>query len=161
MIAVSSPAVAGFVLNVIVSDVAEAVVTVPTAPLLKTTVLLAAEVEKPNPLIVSVEESARRLAVLVTTAGATVETCTAAPLLRLLDVTMAVRLPAAAGAVVRLTVSVVAVAEVTVPAAPLLKVTVLLAAVVEKPKPLIVTVLEFAASLAVVLDVTTGTTEAT
>lgn len=151
----------GFVLKVIVSEVVVAAVTVPTAPLLKTTVLLAAAVSNPNPLIVRVVASANRLDVLLVTTGTTVETCTAVPLLRPLVVTMAVKLPAEVGAVVRFTVSVVAVAAVTVPTAPLLKTTVLLAAVVENPVPVIVILLAFAARRAVVFDVTTGRTRAT
>ena len=54
----------------------------------------------------------------------TAATCTAAPLLTLLVVTTAVRLPAVAGLVKNVTVSEVAVAAVTVPTAPSLKVTV-------------------------------------
>ena len=76
-------------------------------------------------------------------------------------VTIAVRLPAALGFVVKLTVRVVAVADVTVPTAPLLNCTVLLDAVVaSNPKPLIVIVDELAARLAVLL-VTAGLTVAT
>jgi hypothetical protein len=156
--AVNATGEVGFVLNVTVSEVAEAAVTVPTAPLLKTTVLLAAVVSKPNPLMDSVVSSASRLEVLVDTTGTTVETWTAAPLLRLFVVTITVRLPAEVGGVVRLTVSVVAVAAVTVPAAPLLKITVLLTGVVENPVPVMISVLEFAARRAVVLVVTTGLT---
>lgn len=157
-IAVNGTGEVGFVLNVTVSEVAVAAVTVPTAPLLKATVLLAAVVSKPNPLMDSVVLSARRLEVLVVTTGTTVETCTAAPLLRLFVVTITVRLPAEVGAVVRLTVSVVAVAAVTVPTAPLLKITVLLTGLVENPVPVMISVLEFAARRAVVLVVTTGLT---
>lgn len=51
--AVRLPAVSGRVERVTVSDVAVASVTVPTAPLLKTTVLLAEVVSKPKPLIVN------------------------------------------------------------------------------------------------------------
>ena len=54
--------------------------------------------------------------------------------------TIAVRLPAEVGAVVKVTVSWVAVAAVTVPAAPRLKATVLLAAVGLNPVPAIVRV---------------------
>lgn len=151
----------GFVLKVIVSEVVVAAVTVPTAPLLKTTVLLAAAVSNPNPLIVRVVASASRFEVLLVTTGTTVETCTAVPLLRPLVVTIAVRLPADVGAVVKLMVSVVAVAAVTVPTAPLLKTTELLAAVVENPVPVIVRLLAFAARRAVVFVVTTGRTRAT
>src|SRR5258708_7673062 len=103
---------------------------------------------------------AARLAALKVTAGVTVATCTAAPLLTLLMVTAAVRLPAVAGLVENVTVSEVAVAAVTVPAAPLLKTTVLWAAVGSKPNPLIVIVAALAARLAVLL-VTTGPTVAT
>ena len=78
--AVRLPAV-GFVENVTVSEVAVAAVTVPTAPSLKTTVLLPGVVSKPEPLMVIVVALAARLAVLTVTAGATVATCTAAPLL--------------------------------------------------------------------------------
>ncbi len=80
-IAVNATGDVGFVLNVTVSEVVVAAVTVPTAPLLKTTVLLAAAVSKPNPLMDSVVSSASRLEVLFVTTGTTVETCTAAPLL--------------------------------------------------------------------------------
>ena len=117
------------------SEVAVAAVTVPTAPLLKTTVLLPAVVSKPKPSMVSVVALAARLAVLLVTTGVTVATWTAAPLLTLLVVTTAVRLPAAVGAVENVTVSAVAVAAVTVPTAPSLKATVLLPAVVSKPEP--------------------------
>ena len=158
--AVSTTGDVGLVLKVIVSEVVVAEVTVPTAPLLNTTVLLAAAVSNPNPLIVRVVASANRLDVLLVTTGTTVETCTAVPLLRPLVVTIAVRLPAEVGAVVKFTVSVVAVAAVTVPTAPLLKTTVLLAAVVENPVPVIVMLLAFAAKRAVVFVVTTGLTTA-
>ena len=244
--AVRLPAVVGLVENVTVSEVAVAAVTVPTAPSLKTTVLLPAVVSKPKPLMVSVVALAARLAVLLVTTGVTVATCTAVPLLTLSVVTTAVRLPAAVGLggerhgersrgrrgdgadrpvveddrvvggrrieaeavdgergrvggqigraaghdrrdrghldrraaahavgrdhgrqaagrvglVENVTVSEVAVAAVTVPTAPSLKTTVLLAAVVSKPKPLMVSVVALAARLAVLL-VTTGVTVAT
>lgn len=54
-IAVRLPAVVGLVLKVTVMDVAEALVTVPTAPLLNTTVLLPGVKSKPRPLITTVE----------------------------------------------------------------------------------------------------------
>lgn len=158
--AVRSTGDVGLVLNVTVSDVVVAEVTVPTAPLLKTTVLLEAVVSNPNPLMVSVVASASRLAELPVTTGTTVETWTAAPLLRLFVVTIAVRLPDDVGAVVRFTVNVVAVAAMTVPAAPLLNVTTLLPAVVENPTPVIVRLLALAFRRAVVLADTTGMTEA-
>ena len=94
---------------------------------------------------------AARLLVLAGTTGVTVATCTAEPLLTPLVVTTAVRLPTAAGIVESVTVSDVAVAAVTVPTAPSLKATVLLAAVVLKPVPLIVSVVALAARLAVLL----------
>ena len=92
--------------------------------------------------MVSVAALAARFAVLLVTTGVTVATCTAVPLLTLSVVTTAVRLPAVVGLVENVTVSEVAVAAVTVPTAPLLKTTVLLAAVVSKPKPLMVSVVD-------------------
>jgi hypothetical protein len=136
--AVRLPAAAGLKENVTVRVVAVAAVIVPTAPLLKTTVLLAAVVSKPKPLMTSVAAFTATCDVLVVTTGITVATSMAAPLLTLFVVTTAVKLPAASGRVEKVIVSVVAVASVTVPTAPLLKTTVLLAAVVSKPKPLIV-----------------------
>lgn len=158
--AVKLPADVGEVESVTVSAVAVAVVTVPTAPLLKTTVLLPAVVSKPKPLMVMVVAFATKFAELLVTTGTTVATCTADPLLTVLVVTIAVKLPAAVGAVEIVIVKAVAVAAVTVPAAPLLNTTVLLPGVVSKPKPLMVTVLAFAVKLAELL-VTTGTTVAT
>ena len=155
------PAVVGDVENVTVSAVEVAAVTVPTAPSLKTTVLLAAVVSKSKPLMVSVVALAARFVVLLVTAGATVATCTAPPLFTLSVVTTAVRSPAAVGFVEKVTVSEVAVAAVTAPTAPSLKTTVLLLAVVaSKPNPLMVSVVALAARL-VVLLVTTGVTVAT
>jgi len=72
--AVKLPMEVGFVEKVTVSDVAVAVVIVPTAPLLKVTELLAATVSKPAPLMVIVEELAPSAAVLTVTTGATVAT---------------------------------------------------------------------------------------
>ena len=63
------PTDVGFVERVTVSTVAVAVVTVPTAPLLRVTVLFEAVVSKPNPLIVIVEAFAARFAVLAVTTG--------------------------------------------------------------------------------------------
>ena len=83
-----------------------------------------------------------------------VATCTAAPLLTLLVVTIAVRLPRD-GAVSKVTVNWVEVAEVTWPV-PLLKVTVLLAAVVLKPVPAMVSVVALITRLLVVFKVTVG-----
>lgn len=71
-IAVRSIGEVGLVLKVIVKDVVVAEVTVPTAPLLKTTLLLAAAVSNPNPSIVSVVASASRLETLLVTTGKTV-----------------------------------------------------------------------------------------
>ena len=72
--AVKLPAPAGFVLKVTVSAVVVAVVTVPTAPLLRTTVLLALVGSKPKPLITTVAALAAKLAVLLVTEGVTVAT---------------------------------------------------------------------------------------
>lgn len=142
-----------------VSVVAVATVTVPTAPLLKTTRLLAATVEKPNPVIVIVVAVIARLAVLTVTTGMTFATLTAAPLEKPFVVTTTVRLPAVVGFVENVTVSVVAVAAVTVPTAPLSKVTVLFAATVLNPAPVIV-IVEALAANEVVAAVTAGATVA-
>ena len=56
------PTVVGLVEKLTVSEVAVAEVTVPTAPLLKTTVLLPGVVSKPKPAMVSVVALAARLA---------------------------------------------------------------------------------------------------
>ena len=53
---------------------AEAEVTVPTAPLLNTTVLLPATVVNPKPLIVTIVALIARLTVLLVTTGVTVAT---------------------------------------------------------------------------------------
>jgi hypothetical protein len=72
--AVRAPAVAGLVENVTVSDVDVAAVTVPTAPLLKTTVLFPATGLKFVPLMVTVVEFAARLVVVRFTVGSMVAT---------------------------------------------------------------------------------------
>ena len=154
------PTVVGLVDKVTVSKLAVAVVTVPTTPLLKVTVLLAAVVENPNPLMVIVAEFAPRFAVLLVMTGITLAICAGVPLAREFVVTTAVRLPAAVGRVDKVTVRVLCVAEVTVPIAPLLKTTRLRDATGSKANPLIVTVLLLAARLTVLL-VTTGMTVAT
>lgn len=141
--AVRFPSDVGLVLKVTVIDVAEAVVTVPTAPLLNTTVFRLAVVSKPNPLMIMLLELIPRSAVLRVTLGITDAICTAVPLVTLLTVTIAVRLPTV-GLAEKVTVSRVGVAVVTVPTAPLLNTTVFLFAVVSKPVPVIVTVLELA-----------------
>jgi hypothetical protein len=146
--------------KVTVSDVAVAAVTVPTAPLLNTTLLFPAVVLKPNPLMTNVLAVRESVVVRSVTVGITVATCTAEPLFTLFVVTIAVKLPAEVGFVVNEMVSDVAVAEVTVPTAPLLNATVLLAAVVLKPVPVKVMVVRLAARFAV-LEVTTGITVAT
>ena len=160
MTAVKLPSAVGLVPNVTVSDVGEAVVTVPVAPLLKTTVLLPAVALKPKPLMTTVFAVIDAAVVLLVTTGVTLATWTAVPLLTPPIVTMAVKLPADVGLVENVTVSEVAVAAVTVPTAPLLNVTALLAAVVLKPVPAIVTVDALAARL-VVAVVTVGVNRAT
>lgn len=159
-IAVKGPADVGFVVKVTTSEVAVAEVTVPTAPLLNVTVLFAAVVLKPAPLIVMVFAFARSAVVATVTAGLTVAICFAAPLFREFVVTIAVRLPRAAGFVENVTVSLVAVAVVTVPTAPLLKTTVFREATGSNPKPSIITVAELIPKAAV-LAVTNGVTCAT
>ena len=158
--AVRLPAFEGFVVSVTVSVVAVAEAIVPTAPLFRVTELLAAVGSKPNPLIVSVDAFASKLDVLLVTTGVILATCTAAPLLWLLVVTIMVRLPAVAGRVENVTVNDVLVAEVTAPTALLFRTTVLRDAIGSNPKPLIVKVLELAARADVLL-VMTGFTVAT
>jgi len=129
---------------VTVSEVAVAAVTVPTAPLLRTTVLAdAVAASKPVPRMVSVGALMARPARLGDTVGAatTVATTTAAPLDPPKEVTTAVRFPALVGGADSVTVSEVAVAAVTVPTAPLLRTTVLADAVAaSKPVPRMVSV---------------------
>ena len=72
--AVRSPALVGFVENVTSIEVALAVVTVPTAPLLKVTLLLEAVKSKPDPLIVIVLKPAFWLLLLLVTTGRAVAT---------------------------------------------------------------------------------------
>lgn len=160
MTAVKFPAVVGLVEKLIVSDVGEAAVTDPTAPLFKTTTLFASTALKPNPRMSRLVALPERLVVLLVTTGVTVATCAADPLPTLLAVTIAVKAPAVVGFVEKVTVSRFAVAVETVPTAPLLKTTVLFPAVISKPKPLMVAVVAFAATLDVLL-VTTGITVAT
>jgi hypothetical protein len=74
MIAVSVPMFNGFVENVMVNEVAVAAVTVPTAPLLNTTVLLAAVVLNPKPLMTIVLALRARSAMLAVMTGRTVAT---------------------------------------------------------------------------------------
>lgn len=150
----------GFVPKVTVREVAVAAVTVPKAPLLKATELFAATGSKARPLMTNVVADVDKAVALSVTAGVTRATCVAAPLERALEVTTAVRLPDAVGAVVKRTLSVVAVAAVIVPAAPLLNVTTLFEATGSNPKPLIVKDVARADRSAELL-VTTGVTVAT
>src|SRR5262245_4627348 len=73
-IAVRLPAIVGLVEKVTVSVVAVAAVTVPIAPRLKTTPLLAATASKPKPLMVMVVAVKDKLAALGVTTGTTVRT---------------------------------------------------------------------------------------
>ena len=159
-IAVRGPADVGLTPKVTVKDVDVAAVTVPVAPLLNTTVLLPGVVEKPTPAIVIVAALAAKSAVDEVITGRTLAIWTAEPLVKLLVVTIAVKLPAAVGLVEKVTVKLVAEAAVTVPTAPLLSATVLLPGVVSNPNPLMATVVASAAIVAV-LAVTTGVTFAT
>ena len=136
--AVKTSALVGDVVKVTVNEVAVTVVTIPTAPLLKTTVLLPRVVSKPNPLMISSVAVAARSDVPLVTTGANTATGTAEPLVRLFVVTIAFKFPAAVGGVARDTVKLVSVAAVTVPTAPLSNATVLLPAVESNPKPLMV-----------------------
>jgi hypothetical protein len=123
-IAVKLPAEVGAVVRLIVRVVAVAAVTVPTAPLLKTTALLTAVVENPTPVMIRVLVfAAKRAVVLVVTTGLTIAIETPELPTMLLEVIDAVRVPAAVGLAENVTVSDVAVAAVTTPTAPLLKVT--------------------------------------
>ena len=99
--------------KVTVKVVAVAAVTVPVTPLLNTTVLLLGVAEsKPNPLMVNVAVVSNKLAVLLVTTGTTFATASAVPLVTVLVVTTAVKLPSEVGFVVNRTVSEVAVAAV-------------------------------------------------
>ncbi len=71
----------GLFLNVTISEVLVADVTVPVAPSLKVTVLLASVVSKPNPLIVIVVAEVARLEVFCVTTGEMLAISTAVPLL--------------------------------------------------------------------------------
>ena len=89
--AVKLPAAFGPLDNETVNAFAVEAVTLPMTPLLNATKLLFAVVSNPNPLIVSVVASAfKRKPVFASTNGVTFATCTAAPLLTPLEVTMAV-----------------------------------------------------------------------
>ena len=158
--AVRLPTVVGLVSILTVNDVVVAAVTVPTAPLLKTTVFRAIVGSKPKPAMTMLAAPAERLAVLAVTTGRMLATCTAAPLEAPLTVTTAVKLPPEVGLVENVTVKEVEVACVTVPTAPLLNVTVFREAVVSNPEPAIVTVVVVTAWL-VVFRVTVGEIVAT
>lgn len=153
--AVKLPLLTGLVENRTVSEVAEALVTVPMAPLLKTTVLFAGTALKPKPVSTMLVAVRDKLAVEAVTTGTTFARRIGEPLDAPLVVTTPVRLPSLLGLVVRFTVSEFAVAAVTTPTAPLLNATVLFDAVVLKPKPLIVTV-DALAPILVELTVTIG-----
>jgi len=127
--AVKLPRAAGRVEKVTVRTFTVAVVTVPIAPLLNTTVLFAAVGLKPNPPMTTVSALRPRLAVLVVRVGVIVATCTAMPLATPFVVTMAVRLPAVFGLTEKVTVRVVDVEDVTAPTAPLSNTKVLFAGI--------------------------------
>ena len=76
--AVKAPAVVGFVENVTVSEVVVADVTVPTAPLSKTTVLFAAIGSKLVPVIVTVVVVAAMFVIVDATVGDTLAMAVAA-----------------------------------------------------------------------------------
>lgn len=72
--AVKLPALVGFLENVTVNDVAVALVTLPIAPLLKTTELLAGVGSKPKPSMTTVLALAATASSFVVTTGVTVAT---------------------------------------------------------------------------------------
>ncbi len=130
-------------MNVTVSDVVVAWVTVPAAPSLKTTFRLARSGVKPLPatVIVGVSNGKAALDEVTENGGTIVAIWTTAELPRESSSTAAFRGPVRSGAVESLTVSELGVAAVTVPTAPVVvKVTKLSAAVGLNPKPLIVSV---------------------
>jgi hypothetical protein len=155
--AVKLPEAVGWLVSLTVSVAAVAAVTVPAAPLLKLTVLFAAVVSKPTPVIVSVVARAATSVTALVTTGFTEATSTAVPLVTPFDATIAVRLPAL-GLVLSATVSDVADAAVTFPIAPLLKVTVFWLGVVLKPVPAMIIEAALAARVAE-LAVTVGAVE--
>ena len=159
-IAVRLPLDVGRVVNVTVSVVAVADVTDPTAPLLKTIVLRDGVGSKAKPVIVSTLAFAAKAVLLTSIDATTVPTLTEFPLLTALVVTTADRPPTFVGRVESDTESAVAVADVTMPTAPLLNTTVLLPAVVSKPTPMIVSVLELAERMFPSFARTTGATDA-
>ena len=151
--AVKLPTPTGLVVNETVREVAVAESTVPTAPLLNTTVLFEFVVLNPNPRMTIEPELAPSDSVLNVTAGITFATCVDT-LARALVVTVAFNAPTVDVLVVNVTDNVVAVEEVTVPTAPLVNETVFSEAFVLKPNPLIVSVVVFAANAAVLLVIT-------
>ena len=132
-------------------------------PLLNVTILFAAIVSKPVPVIVSVVALLARLAELEVTFGGEIAATMVATCTELLlppnEVTTAVRLPRS-GAVSNVTVNEVVDAAVTWPV-PLLKVTILLAAMVSKLVPVIVKVLALLARVLPLFNVTVGGETAT
>ena len=80
-IAVRLPVVVGGGVKLTVNEVVVAEVTLPTAPLLKVTVLLAAMVSNPVPAMVRVVALIARLFVFEVTVGATVAAASKAPML--------------------------------------------------------------------------------
>ena len=159
-LALSVPSAKGKMLKVTVNAVEVAVVTVPTAPLLNVTTLLAAVLENPVPFITMVGALIAKLAVLVVIVGGATRVATwtgvpvGVPLLPPKEFTTAVRW-LRNGCVANVRVKEVAVAEVTRPV-PLLKVTVLLSGVFAlNPVPVMVRVVAFIPRLVVVL-VTVG-----
>ena len=146
--AVRLPVLVGGVEKVTVSEFAVALVTVPIAPRLKTTVLFAAVVSKFVPAITIVVAFCARFAVFgVTVGGATIVATCVGPVVPV-TVTVAFSGPGAVGCDVNVTVNCVALAAVTLPAAPLSNTTESLASVVEKPFPLMTIVGAFCARFA-------------
>lgn len=163
-IAVRLPAF-GLALKETVNVVAVALVTVPTAPLLKVTVFWLAVLLNPVLVIVTVVALAAIVVDVEVTVGAvdgatTCASCTAAPLERPLEVTEPLRAPTAAGLLVTRIVSEVVEAAVTRPVALPTKVTALVLATGLNPNPRMIRLVPLRDMLAV-LAVTTGLIVAT
>ena len=156
LVKVAMPATALMV--VVPSVVAPLLTVMVTEAVLLVTVLPAASLMVMTGWVVNAEPLGAPAAGVVSVAWVAVPkivaTCTAAPLLTLLVVTIAVRLPRD-GAVSKVTVNWVEVAEVTWPV-PLLKLTVFILAVGTKFVPVIVRVVALLARVLVVFKVTFG-----
>ena len=103
--AVKLPTMVGGVVKFTVNWVDVAELTEPTAPLFKVTALFPGVVLNPVPFMVSVAALINWFVVFNVIVGMTVATWTGVPLLTLLVVTTAVKMPAVVGGVVKFTVN--------------------------------------------------------